>query len=201
MNQLKIDHESFGESDEDQDQENSFLKRDKELRRAKIEKFDQKSKPKSYTSILKVGLVLIAFILVSLADFLVNYSKESQFDRIIENGKSLADLKSSLNAAYAVLYESIALKTPNIISGGKNQLDTHLDDIVKHNRDLVAMIEAGFPSSISDYTDSFKSIMFNNMCENFLKTSNVSSKSEIRFLLISKNPIAPQVCTIRAWQL
>ena len=115
VNQLKIDHESFGESDEDQDQENSFLKRDKELRRAKIEKFDQKSKPKSYTSILKVGLVLIAFILVSLADFLVNYSKESQFDRIIENGKSLADLKSSLNAAYAVLYESIAIKTPYII--------------------------------------------------------------------------------------
>jgi hypothetical protein len=176
QDQIKIefaaDQQSFGDSDEDQDQENSFLKKENEVRKLKIDKFDSKSKPKSYLNILKVGVILMAFLIVSIADFLVNYSKESEMDRLLENGKSLTDLKSSINSAYAVLYEGIALKTPNISFDSKNLLDKHLDDIITHNRDLVTMLEEGFASAISEYTENFKSIMFNNMCENFLKTNS-----------------------------
>jgi len=137
---------------------------------------------------------------ISVLDFLVFFRKESEMEKMLQNGKSLSDLKSSINSAYAVLYEGIALKTPNLSFGDKNLLDQHLEDILIHNRDLVSLLESGFSDEISGYSESFKSIMFNNMCENFLKKSSNISKN-LSPILILKPQNVPQASTTQEWRL
>ena len=154
-------------SDEEDPNEHSFLNKDQEKKRLKIEKFDVSSRPKAYTNIIRVSFVALVFIAISLADFLVNRNSQKDLQWMLDNQKSLIDLQSSVNYAYASVYEGIALKKHDYEMGDVKLLEYHLSQLATHKRELVDYLERSYPVQMSSYEDSLKSFMFRDMCENY----------------------------------
>lgn len=79
-----------------------------ERKHLKIEKFEASSKPKTYANLFKVGFICVSFLTISFADYLVNRRNKQNLKWLLSNQKALINLQSSVNYAYAGIYEEVA---------------------------------------------------------------------------------------------
>lgn len=107
------DEDYSGEEEYSNSGEMSYLKKNKEKQRVKIEKFDEDSRPSAYKNVIKVVLVCMFFTLLSLIDYLVNRNSSMDLKWMLGNQRSIIHLESNVNYGYAAVYESIALQKPD----------------------------------------------------------------------------------------
>lgn len=180
-------NDEFLDSEDEDNLEHSYLNKDAEKKRIKIEKFEISSRPKAYQNIVRVCLVCLIFIAISFADYLVNKNSQEDLKWLLDNQKSLIDLQGSVNYAYASIYEGIALKQGDFQVGGVEIMNFHLTGVADNKRDLINYLERDYPNQLNDYTESLKSFMFNDMCDNYFKNIR-SSKNQLLTLLKLSNP-------------
>jgi hypothetical protein len=84
--------DNFDEFEDEDIHEESFMNKDAEKKRIKIEKFEIASRPKAYRNIVRVCFVVLVFIAISFADYLVNKNSQEDLKWLLDNQKSLIDL-------------------------------------------------------------------------------------------------------------
>ncbi len=163
-------NESIHESEEeDEEFENSFLNKETREKMAKLEKFNNLSKPKTIPMMIKIGAGILIFIVISLADYLVNLMDQNNLKWLLKNQLSLIITQGAMNSAYAAIYEGVASGRSNYTVDGVYSLDYNLRGVNNHKSILVEYLEGGYPTEYSGFKSTSENIIFGSVCANYLK--------------------------------
>lgn len=172
----------FEKDMDDADEESSILDDESEKKAQKIEKFSESSKPKVFSTFLKMLLLSTIFVLISLTDYYLSREQNNTIEKLQENQKSLSLLQMNVNYAFAALYESTALLKPGFKIEGEEVLKKYLDGILVSKKDLINEISENFPNGFENYRDNLKNFMSTDLCKNYfskIKKGNFKLKNII----------------------
>lgn len=160
-------------SDVDKDINNVDQDNIDQINDEKIARFVVVSNKSVSIMICRASFALLIFITLSLVEFFLVYNLTLQTNSITSNFRNLKNLQNRINNVYSMSYETVARKVNTLYINGH---DTYTDekDFLLEDLRLVEIFNGGDPSyQFSDYLDKFNSIMYTDVCNNYIKAYNI----------------------------